>query len=74
MLTKVMIMYLIYHYCHNYDIINHNYDLNIQPKTKYDNPYMEGIMVWFAIGLMVGGFLGMFLMAIFAANRRGTEL
>jgi hypothetical protein len=33
-------------------------------------PKREGIMVWFALGLMLGGFLGLLLMGLFASNRR----
>jgi len=33
-------------------------------------PKKEVIMVWFALGLMVGGFFGMLLMAIFASKKR----
>jgi len=29
----------------------------------------EGIMLWFTLGLMLGGFLGMLLMGIFASKR-----
>jgi hypothetical protein len=37
-------------------------------------PNKEEIMVWFTLGLMVGGFLGMLLMAIFASRKRGEEI
>jgi len=37
-------------------------------------PNKEGIMVWFTIGLIVGGFFGMLLMAIFASRKRGDEI
>jgi len=30
----------------------------------------EGIMLWFALGLMLGGFLGMLLTGIFVSKRR----
>jgi hypothetical protein len=36
-------------------------------------PNKEGVMIWFTIGLMVGGFLGMLLMAILASRKRGDE-
>jgi hypothetical protein len=34
----------------------------------------EGIMLWFALGLMLGGFLGMLLVSIFASKRRPEGL
>jgi hypothetical protein len=37
-------------------------------------PNKEEIMVWFTVGLMVGGFLGMLLMAIFVSNKRGERI
>jgi len=36
-------------------------------------PERKVIMIWFALGLMVGGFLGMLLMAIFASKKRVDE-
>ena len=36
-------------------------------------PKKEGIMIWFALGLMVGGLFGMLLMAIFASKKRVDE-
>jgi len=37
-------------------------------------PNKEEIMVWFTVGLMVGGFFGMLLMAIFVYRRRGEGI
>jgi len=37
-------------------------------------PNKEEIMVWFTAGLMVGGLLGMLVMAIFASRRRGEGI
>jgi hypothetical protein len=37
-------------------------------------PNKEEIMVWFTVGLMVGGFFGMLLMAIFASKKRGEDI
>jgi len=33
-------------------------------------PNEEEIMVWFTVGLMVGGFLGMLFIAIFVSNKK----
>ena len=37
-------------------------------------PNKEEIMVWFTVGLMVGGIFGMLLMAIFASKKRGEDI
>lgn len=34
----------------------------------------EEIMIWFTVGLMVGGLLGMLLMAIFASKNREEDI